>query len=354
MPASRRGFLKAAGLALAAGVPAAAIEFRPERSRAARSLLLREGAAREEMQAAAEAERDNGDELRYANRIGNYSKGLPHNDVGEVEPAAYRTLLQALTADADEAGVERVRLGGNQKLVNPLAGIAYDLEGVDIQKLAAPPAPALASEERARQMVELYWMALCRDVPFTDFTTDAAAGAAARELGIPAGRLFRGFTAGDAYGPYVSQLFLTPFAYGQYLLDGRITTFAAGSDYLVQPNAWLACQNGQGPFGAPQLDQEARYIRCGRDLAAYVHSDQACQAFYNAGLRLYALNAPANPGNPYLRLRAQAPFATFGPPHFLTLQAEAALRAVKAFFTRSGSFTAHCVRRSLAVWSRRR
>lgn len=213
-----------------------------------------------------------------------------------------------------------------------MAGVAFDLEGRDIRKLAAPPAPALASAERAREAIESYWMALLRDVRFADFATNPLALAACAELGTTPQHLFRGFTPGDLAGPYVSQLFLTPFNYGQYKLDGRLTVFASGSDYLTDAAAWLTCRNGQGPFNAPMVDPEPRYFRCGRDLASYVHSDQACEAFYNAGLRLYALNAPPNPGNPYLLLQKQSPFVTFGVPHFLTLQAEAALRAVKAVF----------------------
>jgi len=349
---SRRSFLGAVGaaglapLGRALEIPPAPTESSAARARAA--LSIRERAAGREFEAPGEAESANGDERRYPGFIGNFSKGLPHNGIGEVDPAACRALLRGLDAESPialEAGIEAVPLGGRQKLVNPMAGMAFDLEGRDIQKLAAPPAPALASAQRAAEMVELYWMALCRDVAFADYAHHPLAKAAAAELdGLAAfdgprrsGRvtaqcLFRGATPGDLVGPYVSQLFLTPFAYGQYLLDGRITTFAPASDWMTAPAAWLACQNGQGPFGLPIFDPEPRYFRNGRDIAAYVHSDQACEAFYNAGLRLYALNAPANPGNPYLQLQKQSPFATFGIPHFLTLQAEAALRAVKAVF----------------------
>jgi hypothetical protein len=329
---TRRGFLGGSVAALAA-LPAVPAWGRPSGGeRARRSYWLREQAAREELAASEQPERDNGDERLYANFIGNYSKGLPHDAYGVVDRDAYRSLQRALKAAPSAAAFERVRLGGDQKLVNPMAGAAFDLEGVDIQKLATTTPPALASEQRAAEMVELYWMALCRDLPFSGYAKDATAQAAGAELGVAADRLFRGVTAGDAVGPYVSQLFLTPFAYGQYLLDGRITVFTRGTDYLTDPGAWLACRNGAGPFVAPRMDSEPRYFRCGRDLASFVHSDQGCEAFYNAGLRLYALGAPSNPGNPYLRLQAQAPFATFGPPHFLTLQAEAALRAVKAVF----------------------
>ena len=35
-------------------------------------------------------------------------------------------------------------------------------------RLVIPPAPGVASSERAGEAVELYWMALGRDVPFTN------------------------------------------------------------------------------------------------------------------------------------------------------------------------------------------
>lgn len=332
---TRRSFLECGtGLVAAAGLAAhPACAAVPEGSgRARRSFEIRERCAEQERRAAAATEASNGDEERYPNFIGNYSKGLPHDVLGEVDAGAYRGLQSALRALPDTSGFARVPLGGNQKLVNPMAGVAFDLEGVDIQKLAAPPALTLASAARAGEMVELYWMALCRDVAFSSYESDALTRAGSAEMGVQAARLFRGSLPGGELGPHVSQLLLTPFAYGQYQLDGRLTTFPAGSDYLTAPGAWLACRNGKGPFPPPATDPTPRFFRCGRDLAAYVHSDQACEGFYNAGLRLYALNAPPNPGNPYLLLPKQSAFATFGVPHFLTLQAEAALRAVKAVF----------------------
>src|SRR6185312_10596407 len=168
MPVTRRGFLGVGAAAAAlAGLPAAAAPPAAAGSgRAARAFWLREQAAREDLAAAAMPERDNGDEERYADRIGSFSKGLPHNALGEVDHEAYRALQRGLES-VRESALERVPLGGTQKLVNPLAGVAFDLEGIDIQKLAVPSALALASAERAREMIELYWMALCRDVPFS-------------------------------------------------------------------------------------------------------------------------------------------------------------------------------------------
>jgi hypothetical protein len=68
------------------------------------------------------------------------------------------------------------------QLVNPLAGIAFDLEGTDSHQLAIPAFASVASQDLADQAVELYWMALCRDVNFTDYATTPLALAAAAEL----------------------------------------------------------------------------------------------------------------------------------------------------------------------------
>ena len=41
---------------------------------------------------------DNGDEARYPDKIGSCSKGLPHNNFGEVDHTAYATLTKAEVA----------------------------------------------------------------------------------------------------------------------------------------------------------------------------------------------------------------------------------------------------------------
>jgi hypothetical protein len=57
----------------------------------------------------------NGDEDLYPNRIGNYSKGFPHNNLGEVDPAAYNAFLAAL-ASADPDDFEHLPMGLGRKL----------------------------------------------------------------------------------------------------------------------------------------------------------------------------------------------------------------------------------------------
>jgi hypothetical protein len=227
------------------------------------SYQVREEAARVESQVPVPRQTANGDEQKYRNFIGNYSKGLPHNAIGEVEPSAYRSLLSA-TRQGTAAAFEQVRLAGNTKIVNPLAGSAFDLEGTDSHQLAIPPFPAVASQALADEAVELYWMALCRDVHFTNFATDRKTLSAVGELsklpafaGVTPQSLFRGFTVDDVIGPYVSQFLLKPFNYGPYEMTGRISVCVPGVDYLTTEAAWLACRNGQGPFAADRIDPQS-------------------------------------------------------------------------------------------------
>ena len=312
--------------------------------RAQQSFSVRLQAATSEKLVPIPQQTPNQDEQLYSNFIGNYSKGLPHNSIGEVNAAAYRAYLNAVNSGTWNA-FEQIPLGGNTPLVNPLSGVAFDLEGTDSHQLAIPAAFPMASRARADEMVELYWQALCRDVNFTDYATNSLAQTAAAELTSLSGfagpriggrvtgqTLFRGFTADDVIGPYVSQLAMRPFNYGPYAMTGQITVYLPGIDYMTTQAEWLAVQNGQGPFGSNQIDPQTRFIRNGRDYGVYVHTDPNAGlliSFYNAGVMLFELGAPLNPGNPYLGYTKQAPFATFGVPHFLGLLGEAKQRACK-------------------------
>ncbi|MGA7625036.1 MAG: vanadium-dependent haloperoxidase [Candidatus Acidiferrales bacterium] len=348
----RRAFLSRLGKATAVGLSTSKLGIRAwasgkdveplSKNRTQESFNIREECAAKERHAGTPAQTPNGDEDSCRSLIGNYSKGLPHNSIGEVDPSSYHVFLEALKVGT-AAAFEDVPIGGSAKLVNPLAGMAFDLEGADSHQLACAPAPSVSSQVRADEMIELYWMALCRDVNFSEFASSPTALAAAAEMSslggfqgpkarnsVTAQTLFRGYTQDDLIGPYVSQLFQIPFNYGQFFLSGQASTYFPDTDYLTTQAKWLECQNGQGQFSPNAIDPQPRYYRNGRDLAAYVHFDQICEVFYNAALRLFEAGAPANPRNPYLGLRKQAAFATFGEPHFLTMHGEFALRALKA------------------------
>lgn len=287
-------------------------------------------------------ETDNGDEARYPNKIGNYSKGLPHNSLGEVDPTAYAALLTAVSS-GKPADFEAIPLGGKLKLANPQGGLAFDLEGPDSHACAQLPAPRFDSAEIAGEMVELYWMALLRDVNFTDYATNADVTAACADLSalsdfrgpkqggqVTPGTIFRGLTPGDQIGPCVSQFLLKDFSYGSFPISQRQLPYVAQTDYLTDFATWLSIQNGTPPTAKQQFDSTLRYIRNLRDFARYVHDDAPFEAYCNACLILMAMGVPPKAGDPYKTSQAQGGFVTFGGPHILGLVTEAATRALKA------------------------
>jgi hypothetical protein len=312
--------------------------------RVAESFELRFQAAIAEAAVPVPGHPNNGDETRFPNRIGNYSKGLPHNSFGEVNLNAYNAMLKAVSTGRP-SDFNLIALGGTVPLVDPQAGLAFDLEGIDSHQLAIPVPPPLSSATMADNAVENYWQALLRDVPFSEYDTDPTAAQAIAELNslpnfsgprdpntgeITAGTLFRGYTPGDLFGPYMSQFLYLPASYGALPLIQQYQTDLPGFDYMTTFAAWLAVQNGQKPFPARHIDPQVRYIRNGRDISAYVHVDVLFEAYLNACLYLIDLPAPLNPGNPYLSTPNQTGFGTFGAPHIKSLVAEVATRALKA------------------------
>jgi hypothetical protein len=302
---------------------------------------------------------NNGDEALYATRIGNYSKGLPHNDLGEAEPYAYDLFIQAMHSGTQTA-MDQIPMGNPDpstrlKLVNPCSGIAFDLQGSDSHHMAIPAAPALASAQAGGEMVEAYWQALARDVPFSHYDSNPITQAAAADLSklsdfrgpevngqVTTGTLFRGFTAADLVGPYVSQFLLKPIPFGVQWVEQQIRTMLPGIDYLTQYSDWLSVQNGVSPASATGYDPVRRYVRSGRDLAQWVHMDVLYQAYFNAMLIMLTppdptddvtgggMGVPLNPGNPYVNSTNQVGFGTFGQPAIAAAVAEIATRALKA------------------------
>jgi hypothetical protein len=336
---------------------------------------------------------NNNDEVNYPDRpfIGNYSKSLRHDAVGDPEPISYGSLLRALES-RDPGDFEEILLAPNAiKLTNPQAGLAFDLEGPDAQALTQPPAPRFDSSQTAAEMGELYWMALARDVPFIHYASEAAISGSVLERAIrslntefppfggtapvTAQNLFRGIFPGEQVGPYVSQFlwkgnvdprkpdgqgrdadegFIT---YGSQYIDQRQWTvkgfpqLGAAADYLTQFPDWLAVQNGRDDRGKDQIDPTRRFIRNLRDGANYVHFDQVVNAYWNAAFLLLSeprgnqlmgagsgrpqvdKEFPCDQGNPYdppgtaSDSRTQVGFATFGPVHLLQLLIEVSGRA---------------------------
>ena len=176
----------------------------------------------------------NGDET-LGDHSGTYTKCLKQAGYGVVDPGAF-TKFQAALASGNPADFEAAGLlGGQRKLNGPLGAFALTLTGADSQCFGddvVPTPPSVQSKEYATELVELYWASLLRDVPFTEYESNATAQAAANELTalkhwykgpLHSGKvtprlLFRGgfhgahagYFAGENFSPDISQLCIRP------------------------------------------------------------------------------------------------------------------------------------------------
>ncbi len=355
---SRRTFLGRAGVAGAATIAAGVIGVEPllqtkrsevqaangSNQRASDCAKLRRDAATAGLKATPQnlEHPSNQDEDLYPDKLGSYSKGLPHNDDGTVVASAYAAFKKAIDS-GQPADFDAIPLGGTVRLTNPQAGLAFDLEGPDAHALVQPPAPAFASRAQAAEISENYWMALLRDVPFSQYSANPIANAAAADLtlygadfngakaggAVTAGTLFRGLTPSDRLGPYLSQFFYQDCNFGANKLEQKITTTVAGFNYMTDFATWLAVQRGAAQ-PANTFDPVPRYIRNGRDIGQWVHVDVLFQGYFQAFLVLAGAGAPFDDGNPYNNNPSQVGFGTFGGPHIATVLCEVSTRALKA------------------------
>jgi len=300
---------------------------------------------------------DNGDASRFTDFSGSYSKALLHDSLGVPNAAAFASMRTAFntgkTADFANIIVGTPGGGGNSKLNGPQGSLAFDLEGVDSHCTIIPPSPGVASAQTAAEQVEHYWGALLADVPFTDYATNALAGQAVADLNnmsfvsspannqfpypVTRQNLFRGqFVPGDGNvkGPYISQFMIQPTFFGAQPMDQKYQTFlpvgGGGTNYMTSVSEYQLVQNG-GDSGRPiAYDPTFRYVRNGRDLAAYTRVDVLYQGYFVAFLVLAGLGAAPNPGNPYIGSLSQKAFGTLGGPDAAATLAEMATRALKA------------------------
>jgi len=344
-PDSRRGSSRRRFFGVAAGALAGAFGGRLIASETPTSSSLtslssaEEDRSREAYQvrvAAAELERrqprprhsSNGDERLYDNKCASYSKGLPHDDLGNVSTPAYRTYLQAIES-GDAKALEKIPLGGYAKLSNPQAAFAFDLLGPDAQQLAIKAPPCMHSEVLAAELIELYWQALLRDVPFAEYESNASVANACRDLtalsafggprdgnAVTPATLFRGGSRGGRVGPYLSQFLIRDIPYGATKLVQKYRVAVPGRDYLTQFEEWRAIQNG-GLAPSTAFSGAVAHMTTPRGLTEYVHRDFTYQAFLSAALMLLKMSAPLDGGISYQYSIDQAGFVTFGAPEVL-------------------------------------
>jgi hypothetical protein len=300
--------------------------------RVSEAFELRVAEATQDASVPAATNMNNGDEARYADKGGTYTKALPHDSFGRVNLNAYQTFKTALNT-GEFSDFEAIIMGGTRTLTDPQAGLAFCLEALDNAQFGqplVPPAPTVASDQNATELLEHYWGSLLRDVAFTDYPSNARAALAATELGsqptyygprngsgqVTPNLLFRGIFPGATLGPYLSQFFLQPTFFGSQPIGQQQVTYLPNIDYGANFAEWLDIQNGVPTGLQNQVDPQLRYRRDGRDLAAFTHVDVLYQAYFTAFLVLTSIGAPLNPGSPYNGSKTESGFGTFGGPDF--------------------------------------
>ena len=323
-------------------------------SRVAKCYQLRVEAAARDAKVQVPPHTTNGDEKRYADKSGSFTKGLLQDSYGRVNLNAYQSMKTAF-ASGNPADFEQMIMGGTHTMNNPQGALAFDMEGCDSVQFGnapsaanqegvavVPPPPAVATAAYGTELVELYWGSLLRDVAFTDYASNATAVAAAAELSsmpyyagprnssgqVTPDLLFRGGYPGETVGPYISQLFITPTAFGQQPISQQMKTYLPNIDYMTDLTTWFQVQNGIDTGLRNQVDSQLRYQRNGRDLSAWTHADVLYQGYFIGFLVLNTLGVPLNPGNPYVGSKTQNGFCTFGGPEIAASLGELAARSL--------------------------
>jgi hypothetical protein len=291
------------------------------------------------------AQPQNGDEQSYADLHGSFNKGLQHQMTGYASRPAFESLVRALSTGLD-VDFNTIQVGqGVFRMVNPQASLAFSLAGSDAWLRAIPPAPAFASAQAAGEMVEVYWTALARDVPFNQFSTDLTVASAITDLNtltdfrgpkvagmVTPGTFLRGNTPGDLNGPYISQFLYQTIPFGATTVsqDYRVPMAGMANDFVTTFPLWLQVITGGPAAGAIACDAMPHFVRSPRDLAEYVHQDSPGQAAFGALLLLNSYGAAAlDPANPYINNPTQDGFVTFGISEFMTLLREAIQEGLK-------------------------
>jgi hypothetical protein len=350
--------LVSAESSVSAAGPSRGEETRPSHnSRMLEAYRLRVAEAAQDAQEGLAVNVNNGDTALYPDKGGTFTKALPHDAYGRVNLTAFGTFAAALDSGRF-SDFEKIIMGGTRTLNGPQGGLAFALDMMDNVQFGqpqVPPAPAVASDQTATELLEHYWASLLRDVPFTEYGSSALAAQAAAEIGsqpsyqgprnsngqVTGELLFRGAFPGETLGPYISQFLLQPTFLGSQPIGQQQWTYLPNIDYATDFASWLDVQNGVDTGLRNQMDPQFRFRRNGRDLAAVTHMDVLFQEYFVACLVLASMNAnppgsftpggaPLNPGNPYNNSSTQNGFGTFGWPDISATIEQVAVRALNA------------------------
>jgi membrane-associated phospholipid phosphatase len=251
-----------------------------------------------------------------------FSKTLPHDANGVADADAMKQ-FESATESGRIAEWEAIPVKNEIRLVNPLAGYAWTNDPLAKDVIELPPFPKLDSIELAEQALELYWMALLRDVPLWDYARsslvrDALAELRKTKLNADATpeTLFRLNSPGERSGHYLSQFLWMTIPYGAHITYQKYRTIHRGVEFVTQREEYARIANGEWPAGIANHYADDFYLRTGRDLGEYVHWDFSYQAYIDAASII--IGNPHRPReslartNPYKTSRSMNGFVSFG------------------------------------------
>lgn len=303
-----------------------------DNERAYKAYKLRTRAALRNLLEPLPAHPNNDDENNLSHYINSYSKGLPHNQFGEVDENAYQLMLKALnTGKGDDFEDIPKGITNGYGLRNPQAAYSFLTEGKDPHSFTMPAAPTFSSAWQAAEATEVLWQAVTRDVPYSNYGNSQLIAEAVADMNsmsdyrgptndgeVTQQNLFRGIAPGETTGPYISQFLLMPVPYGATTIDQKYKVPVAGNDHLTNYAEWLHIQQGGKPTGitTTTYEEDGRYLYNGRAMAQYVLKDFVNMAYLNAAQIMRNFGSAAYDINdPYKNTSSQARSPLFGNNH---------------------------------------
>lgn len=223
----------------------------------------------------------------------------------------------------------------------------------------APP-PAEDSSLLAAELVELYWAAELRDLPFAMYERDPVCRQAAKELHELG--LYASDSPEHLFGPRGGASVLAPFR-ARFLLDRtrewpryqdqRYLSFPAGRDFVIDEQSWLYAQSGESPPArANALSDPSREASTGRRLGTLVYRDHPTQFFVSACLQLYEFgNRTWSRQRPFRHQDGSIPFVLGGLPHALACIAKCVDVAMRACWRAKWAYFMYPRPEEVAYWS---
>ena len=192
-----------------------------------------------------------------------FTKSLRHDKNLICNEDDYAEFMKCLKTKS----VNTMQYYGNMKMVS-ISACFNDEYNYLFENIKLPSEDHLYSKLDT-DMVELYAMMMCRDVPFSEYENNSFMNLVVKEQMKYNYKIFR---SDNAPGFYISQFLYHPHVFMGNVLHRKYNNYVPKLDFMCETENIVSAQNGivNEKF---RFESTPRYIRTGRDLARYVYSD---------------------------------------------------------------------------------